>query len=129
MTVPFFPCCAFVVELSRSYRRRAKREHGRSSMSALFTGSVTFVQRVDSALRLNVHAHTLMLDGVYERDELSCALRFLPLPEPSERDVQQLAARVAARIERVLKKHGRYLDAQDAGQEAHEPPDADFAFT
>jgi len=108
---------AFVHELSRSYRHRAKREHGLPSVSALHTGSVTFVQRVDSALRLNVHAHTLMLDGVYELDAHSHKLRFLPLPEPTEHDVQQLTERVAARIERVLKQHGRYLDAQDGSDE------------
>jgi hypothetical protein len=51
-----------------SYRHRAKRDHGLPSMSLLQTGAVTFVQRVDSAIRLNVHAHTLALDGVYVSD-------------------------------------------------------------
>jgi len=90
---------AFVTELSRSYKRRAKREHGTSSMSLLHTGSVTFVQRVDSALRLNVHAHVLSLDDVYLQ-AASGELRFLRLPEPSEQDVRALAERTAARIER-----------------------------
>ena len=111
---------AFVHELSRSYRHRAKREHALASMSALYTGQVTFVQRVDSALRLNVHAHAIALDGVYQRDQHGDELRFLPLPEPTEQDVQQLAERTAARIERVLHKAGRYLDAQDAD---HDEPD------
>jgi len=112
---------AFVHELSRSYRHRGKREHGIQSVSMLHTGSVTFVQRVDSALRLNVHAHTLALDGVYVRDEQAGELRFLRLPEPTEQDVQELAERTAARIERVLRKAGRYLDAQDG---AFAEPDA-----
>jgi hypothetical protein len=67
---------AFVAELSRSHRHRAKREHGLPSVSLLHTGSVTFVQRADSAPRLNVHAHTLSLDGVYVRAE-SGQLQFL----------------------------------------------------
>jgi Putative transposase len=99
-------------ELSRSYRHRAKREHGLPSVSVLHTGSVTFVQRVDGALRLNIHAHTLAIDGVYIRGEQTSALQFLPLAEPTEQDVEQLAERTAARIERVLRKAGRYLDAQ-----------------
>jgi hypothetical protein len=105
---------AFVKELSRSYRHRAKREHDLANMSELHTGAITFVQRVDSAIRLNVHAHTLALDGVYIHDERQGELRFLPLSEPTEQDVQELTERVAARIERVLRKAGRYLDAQDA---------------
>jgi len=105
---------AFAAELSRSYRHRAKREHALPSMSLLHTGAVTFVQRADSALRLNVHAHTLALDGVYLAGDEGAAPRFLPLSEPTKQDVQELAERSATRIERVLRKTGRYLDAQDA---------------
>jgi hypothetical protein len=32
------------------------------------TGAVAFVQRFDSALRLNVHLHVLWLDGVYSHE-------------------------------------------------------------
>jgi hypothetical protein len=105
---------AFVQELSRSYRHRAKREHGLPSMSMAFTGSVTFVQRVDSALRLNVHAHTLALDGVYVRGEQSAELRWLSLPEPTQQDVLELTRRTAARVQRVLRKALRYLDPAHA---------------
>jgi len=48
------------------------------------------------------------------RAEQSGALQLLKLPEPTEQDVQALAQRTAARIERVLRKAGHYLDAQDA---------------
>ena len=105
------------MELSQSYRRRAKRELCLPSVSSLHTGSVTFVQRVDSALRLNVHAHTLCLDGVYLAKGPASAptsLTFMPLPEPSVAEVQQLAERTAARIERVLRAHGRYFEQEDA---------------
>jgi hypothetical protein len=108
---------AFAVELSRSYLRRAKRELSLPSVSVLHTGSVTFVQRVDSALRLNVHAHTLAIDGVYLRQGNKSApetLTFLPLPEPTEQDVQQLCERTAARIERILRAQGRYLADEQA---------------
>ncbi len=50
-------------------RRIAKREFGLSSVEDAFTGMVTMIQRFDSALRLNVHFHTLVLDGVYVRGE------------------------------------------------------------
>lgn len=83
------------------------------------SGAVTFVQRFDSALRLNVHAHTLALDGVYtpsgvtkrdERDQDSAELCFHALAEPRQEEVTELARRVASRIEKVLKKSGRWLE-------------------
>jgi Putative transposase len=58
-----------------------------------FTGAVTVVQRFDSALRLNVHFHTLLLDGVYVQSENGEGLRFLRLLRPSEDDVYEVAMR------------------------------------
>lgn len=43
----------------------AKVELDLDSVSEAKCGSVTFVQRFDSAVRLNVHFHMLALDGVY----------------------------------------------------------------
>jgi hypothetical protein len=62
---------AFVGELSRSLRRRAKRELGLASVQDAHTGAVCAVQRTDGALRLNVHLHVLALDGVHVRDRES----------------------------------------------------------
>ncbi|MDD9935319.1 MAG: transposase [Myxococcales bacterium] len=108
---------AFASELSRSYRRRAKRALGLSSVSDALTGAVTFVQRFDSALRLHPHAHTLVLDGVYVRDG-DGVLEFHALPEPTVAEVTSVAAATAARIERVLQAHGRDFDERsDAGDD------------
>ena len=41
---------------------------GLRSVNQAHSGAVTILQRFDSALRLNPHAHTLALDGVYVRD-------------------------------------------------------------
>ena len=41
----------FIRELQRSYRWRAKREFGLSSVDDAHTGMVTVIQRFDSALR------------------------------------------------------------------------------
>ena len=107
---------AFVKELSRSYRRRAKEAHALPSMALAHTGAVTVVQRTDSALRLAVHFHTIAIDGAYVVDAAdSSTPRFLPLPEPSAAELQLLAERVAARIETVLRKHGRFAGEQKAG--------------
>jgi hypothetical protein len=108
---------AFVNELSRSYQHRAKRALALSSVSQALTGAVTFVQRFDSALRLNPHAHTLVLDGVYVRAQ-DGALEFHALPEPTLAEVSEVAAATAARIERVLAAHGRDFDERsDSGDD------------
>ena len=60
---------AFVLELSRSLKRRAKRLFGLDSVADAHTGAVAAIQRTDSALRLNVHFHVLALDGAFVREE------------------------------------------------------------
>ena len=50
---------AIAHELVRSYRHRAKRALGLPSVAQAHSGTVTFVQRFDSALRLCVHAQTV----------------------------------------------------------------------
>ena len=73
---------AFVEELLRSYRWRAKREGVVASVDAAHAGAITFIQRFDSALRLNVHAHVIALDGVYV-EESDDEARFVAAPEPT----------------------------------------------
>jgi Transposase zinc-binding domain/Putative transposase len=87
---------AWASELSRSYKRRAKRELGLRSVSDAQTGAVTFVQRFDSALRLNVHFHTLALDGVYVRDACSAELRFMAMAAPTLEQIHDVAKRTEA---------------------------------
>ena len=106
---------AFIRELHRSLRFRAKREFGLPSVKASFPGTVTVMQRFDSALRLNVHWHTLALDGVYVRKR-SGALIFLALPEPSYEEVLEVAERTANRVAKVLKELPRSLDGADDEQ-------------
>ncbi|MCP5041160.1 MAG: hypothetical protein GY944_09015 [bacterium] len=98
-------------------RWRAKRQLNLRSVNDARIGAITFVQRADSALRLNVHFHTLALDGVYVRDE-ERRLQFCMLSEPRAEDVAQVAAWTHASLLRVLERHGRSLegvsDAPDA---------------
>ena len=109
----------FVRELQRSYRWRAKRELGLSSVEDAHTGMVTVIQRFDSALRLNVHFHTLVLDGVYVKSD-DGELRFLRLPRPSEDDVYEVAMRTATRVKAYLEKRGRTSNEQSNGDGAGE---------
>jgi hypothetical protein len=103
---------AFVGELSRSLKKRAKRELGLASVEDAHTGAVCAVQRTDGALRLNVHLHVLALDGVYVRDTESGALVFEELGTPSHVEVLDVARRTAEGIDRLLRKSGRSLERE-----------------
>jgi hypothetical protein len=68
-------------------------------------GAVTFVQRFGGALNLNVHFHSLLLDGVYAPGP-DGALRFHPLAPPDNGEVERVVGQVAQRIARLLKRRG-----------------------
>jgi hypothetical protein len=114
---------AVIAELSRSLKRRAKKALGLSSVDDALTGAVAAVQRVGSALRLNVHFHILQLDGVYlhqDAEDDDGPLSFYPLPTPSRDETTRVAARIADRAEAILKKHGRSLDPDEADSDPTE---------
>jgi len=102
--------------------KRAKAILDLPSVADAHTGAIAAVQRTDSALRLNVHFHILVLDGVYVRDATYDALVFHTLPTPTHAEVADIARRTAQRIEKILRAHGRSLDpAMQDGQD-DEPP-------
>ena len=103
---------AFIGALERSLRRRAKRELGLRSVEDAQFGALTFVQRGDSSLRLNVHFHCLVLDGVYVCDAEG-RLRFHTLPRPTPEEVIEIARWTHEGIARVLARQGRSLDEFD----------------
>jgi hypothetical protein len=73
---------------------------------------VTVIQRFGGGLNLNVHFHTLLFDGVFFADGASGALDFRPLPPPTDEEVGVVLARIATRVQRLLKRRG--LDPGDA---------------
>jgi Putative transposase len=77
---------------------------------------VTFVQRFGSALNLNVHFHAVIPDGVWIRDEGT--VRFLPLPGPTEEDVQEVLRRIERRVRALLEPR------LEAARDDTRPPDA-----
>jgi len=66
----------FLRTIQAWYRQQA-RAQGYTNVQC---GSVTFVQRFDSALNLNPHFHVLMLDGVYASDKKGAAPVFVSRP-------------------------------------------------
>ncbi|MCP4006307.1 MAG: transposase [bacterium] len=100
---------AFLRSLFAELRRRAHREH---AVRAQQCGSITFVQRFGSAMNLNLHFHTLALDGAYlyephpERPP-----EFVALAPPTSEDVARVLAGTARRLRRLLE--ARLEDADE----------------
>ncbi|MBI4608833.1 MAG: transposase [Candidatus Rokubacteria bacterium] len=82
---------------TRAARERGIRE-GR-------TGTVTVIQRSGSGLNLNVHFHTLALDGVFS-EARSGALEFHPAPAPSDEEVAQVLTAVRHQVRALLVRRG-----------------------
>jgi hypothetical protein len=118
---------AFVGELRRSLRRRARVRLQLAPTTVPLTGAVTFVQRFDSGLRLNVHFHTLCLDGVYVRKREGAPLVFHTLPEPTAAAVVDVARRLADRVAKILVRHGRSAEGDGLHPLANEPALASLA--
>jgi transposase-like zinc-binding protein/IstB-like ATP binding protein/putative transposase len=95
------------------YRRRAQRDglpDGR-------TGTVTVIQRFGSGLNLNIHFHTLALDGVFA-EAGGGSLDFHLASPPTDEEVARLLTTVYRGVRRLLARRG--LDPE-AGESA--PPD------
>jgi hypothetical protein len=81
---------------------------------------VTVVQRYGSACELNVHLHSLVLDGVYV-DESDGRPGFRPLPAPTKAELHALTATVARKVTRVLRRRGLLQEALLDDAAADEP--------
>lgn len=75
------------------------------------TGSVAFIQRFGSSLNLNIHAHILYLDGVYEFADNG--VRFTSIRAPSQNQIEQLLKKIVHRITRYLVKQGALIESEE----------------
>jgi len=74
------------------------------------SGAVSFIQRFDSALRLNLHIHSLVIDGVYAADD-DDKPQFQVLPAPGDEEIVRLTGLLAQRIRAFLQKRGLGADS------------------
>jgi hypothetical protein len=92
----------FVRAVQSFYQRRA-RDHGRPGGRG---GAVVCTQRFDSALRLDVHFHALVLDGVYTgfgRDEPLAFHQAAPL---RDEEIEALVHHIRALVIGQLQRRG-----------------------
>jgi hypothetical protein len=85
-------------------QRRAARARGVRGVRG-HAGAVTFVQHESSALRLNVHLHVVVPDGVFDKDGT-----FHHLPEPGDGIVTRVLERTVVRL---LNRLADELDDDD----------------
>jgi len=96
------------------YRKRAEASGQRDGR----TGTVTVIQRFGGALNLNVHFHTLAVDGVFVR-EPDGSLAFAAAKAPTDEEVEALLDVIRVRILRLLVRRGLLSD--EAGDGVNEP--------
>jgi hypothetical protein len=81
------------------------------------TGLLTVIQRFGSGVNLNVHFHTLVLDGVFAAVTPD-RLQFHAAPPPSDAAVAEVLATIRRRVGRLLARRGLDPDRADLA-----PPD------
>lgn len=105
---------AFIRTIFTDLRRRAKRRHHVVNGKP---GGITVIQRFASSLALNVHFHSLLLDGVYTLRE-DGTVRFVPLPPPTDEEIVALTKKVGRSMRRALERAGKLLDDLDPNPDA-----------
>ena len=113
-------CRAVLAVMTRALMSFQRRRAKKLSITDPHTGTVTVVQRFGSGLRLNVHFHTLLPDGVFVTDETTGATSFIELPPPTDDEVARLVLTIARRIARLLERRGLLTDPYD--DQADEAP-------
>ncbi len=76
---------------------------------------MTVIQRFGGGLNLNVHFHTLVLDGVFI-EGAGAPLRFRPLPPPTDKEIGIVLAMIDTRVRRLLQRRGFDTSGADLPQ-------------
>jgi hypothetical protein len=81
-------------------------------------GAVNFAHRIDGALRINPHFHTLVLDGAYDN---ATRPQFHELSQLSLSDLESILSRIIARFVRALRRRGLLPASGDSNQDIEIP--------
>ena len=84
------------------FERRRARHRGIADGRS---GTVTAIQRFGGGVQLNIHFHTLLLEGVFVPAP-DGTTRCDPAPPPTDREVARLLATIRTRILRLLRRRG-----------------------
>ncbi len=89
-------------------------------------GGISVEHRFDSALKIDVHYHLLLADGVFVRTRARAGqparVKFLPAAPLKPHDVPEVLAHVESRVMKLLKHRGMLQETADG-----QPPPDEFA--
>tara|TARA_B100000029_G_scaffold208001_1_gene205800 strand:- start:1453 stop:2949 length:1497 start_codon:yes stop_codon:yes gene_type:complete len=88
----------YVRAVSSFYKSKAKKKGTKNPK----TGAITFIQRFGGSLNLNIHFHTLFLDGAYFKNKKS--IIFKKIKPPSTNEVREINLKIKKRFIRALRK-------------------------
>jgi hypothetical protein len=92
--------------IHRFYKESAKRSLGSDFKHAkVQAGSITVIQRFGSALNLNVHFHSLFLDGAYVTHP-DGSIKFIEVFNISTEEILSVLQKIQTRMVRHLQKRG-----------------------
>jgi len=109
----------FVQTVGAFYEAEARR-HGRHADTPVRFGAVTAQQRAGSALNLNLHYHSLLLDGVYHRRNPDGPVVFRAQPELTDDQVRGVLHTFRHALAKLLNHRG--LADEPSGDSDHDMP-------
>ncbi len=109
----------FIETVTGAYRDRTRQ----AGLESPATGSVTVTQRFGSALNLNPHFHSLLLDGVYHRPRPDGPLVFAPDTSATDAMVEAVLATFVSKLAKLWRARG-YDDADATEADTPEPEES-----
>jgi hypothetical protein len=108
---------AYVGEISRFLRRKAKELFELSSVNDAHPGAITVIHRAGGAMNLNPHFHTVATDGVFLLDP-DGKPSFRALPAPTDKEIAAVVERTMKAVLLILAKRGLWVEEEAAGDDA-----------
>jgi hypothetical protein len=105
----------YVRAVSSIYKKKANERGIKKSE----TGAITFIQRFGGSLNLNIHFHTLFLDGVYvKKENLKDSNKkelpsFKKIKAPTDEEVRDVNLKIKKRFLRALRKKDLVEDFEE----------------
>ncbi len=109
----------FVRAVANTHLRQACRR----GLQRAKTGAVVFDQRFDSAIRLDVHFHNLVPDGVFTCARGQARADFHAAGELTDAEVARTLRHIRKRVLRLLRKLGKLDDANTGADADTQDPD------
>jgi hypothetical protein len=104
--------------ISGFYRTQARSQGPAGANSRPETGAVTLIQRFGGSVNLNVHFHSLWMEGVFLEGDGASRPACRRLPKPTDSDVMELLSVIRKRVVGCLIKRGLIEeDERPAGED------------